>query len=342
MFLKYFEPFTKTYRNKVTTPSTLCSKKITKKIPLQFFKQKNKKNRKFLSNTNKFYVCNLNRNYIGIFNVIKVFKTSYSNSFFSVNEFSNDTKTVHKLFYGFSLTKNYTSPQILYKDFFKNSFFLQKKYLFYFDVKEKFSLLNSYLGNLFFATSAGTFCMLKNKEASKNIFHIQIPSSILKVFCVFSTAYLGRISNIYSKYRVFSSFSGKFIIKKKFQSTRGVAKNPVDHPNGGRSKIKHPFKTPWGFVAKKGKILFKINKFFFFNSVDFYFLKKKKNFLWNSALRINVFMKKKKYVAYCGNRLVVINVRSCMTAHKLNQFLITKKPFSGPIKKFKIFGKIKP
>lgn len=53
-------------------------------------------------------------------------------------------------------------------------------------------------------------------------------------------------------------------------------------------------------------------------------------------------MKKKKYVAYCGNRLVVINVRSCMTAHKLKQFLITKKPFSGPIKKFKIFGKIKP
>lgn len=222
----------------------MCSKKINFNTPLQFFKYKQKKNRKFLSKTNKVYICNLNKNYIGIFNVIKVFKTSYSNSFFSINEFCNGVKSIHKLHYGFSLTKNYTSPQVLYKDFFRNSFYLQKKYLFYFDVKEKFSLLNTYLSSLFFATSAGTFCMLKNKEASKNIFHVQIPSSILKVFCVLSTAYLGRISNIYSKFRFFSSFSNKFFIKKKFQSTRGVAKNPVDHPNGGRSKIKHPFKTP--------------------------------------------------------------------------------------------------
>jgi ribosomal protein L2 len=34
---------------------------------------------------------------------------------------------------------------------------------------------------------------------------------------------------------------------------RGVAKNPVDHPNGGRSKTKQPLKTPWGLIAKHNK-----------------------------------------------------------------------------------------
>ncbi len=29
--------------------------------------------------------------------------------------------------------------------------------------------------------------------------------------------------------------------------------NPVDHPNGGRTKAKQPEKTPWGWVAKNSK-----------------------------------------------------------------------------------------
>lgn len=34
---------------------------------------------------------------------------------------------------------------------------------------------------------------------------------------------------------------------------RGIAKNPVDHPNGGRANTKGSFKTPWGRYAKAGK-----------------------------------------------------------------------------------------
>jgi large subunit ribosomal protein L2 len=36
-------------------------------------------------------------------------------------------------------------------------------------------------------------------------------------------------------------------------SVRGVAQNPVDHPNGGRTKTNKPERSPWGWVAKKGK-----------------------------------------------------------------------------------------
>jgi ribosomal protein L2 len=68
-----------------------------------------------------------------------------------------------------------------------------------------------------------------------------------------STAFVGRVSNIYYRFTRFSSFSHRFSIKKKYQTTRGVAKNPVDHPNGGRSKIKQPFLNPWGRVAKNNK-----------------------------------------------------------------------------------------
>lgn len=39
-----------------------------------------------------------------------------------------------------------------------------------------------------------------------------------------------------------------------FKSTvRGVAQNAVDHPNGGRTKTNKPERSPWGWVAKKGK-----------------------------------------------------------------------------------------
>jgi large subunit ribosomal protein L2 len=38
--------------------------------------------------------------------------------------------------------------------------------------------------------------------------------------------------------------------KGKAPRSRGVAKNPVDHPHGGRTKsIKYP-RTPWGLTTK--------------------------------------------------------------------------------------------
>jgi large subunit ribosomal protein L2 len=43
-------------------------------------------------------------------------------------------------------------------------------------------------------------------------------------------------------------------INRGFRPTvRGVAKNPVDHPHGGRTKSNSPERTPWGRVAKFNK-----------------------------------------------------------------------------------------
>ena len=40
---------------------------------------------------------------------------------------------------------------------------------------------------------------------------------------------------------------------KKKIIVRGIAKNPVDHPNGGNSNTKQPLRTPWAKIAKKNK-----------------------------------------------------------------------------------------
>lgn len=34
---------------------------------------------------------------------------------------------------------------------------------------------------------------------------------------------------------------------------RGIAKNPIDHPNGGNSNTKGSLRTPWGLFAKRNK-----------------------------------------------------------------------------------------
>lgn len=41
--------------------------------------------------------------------------------------------------------------------------------------------------------------------------------------------------------------------KHKKKRVRGIVKNPVDHPNGGSSRSRNPFFTPWGKVAKSGR-----------------------------------------------------------------------------------------
>ena len=41
--------------------------------------------------------------------------------------------------------------------------------------------------------------------------------------------------------------------KKKILRVRGIAMNPVDHPNGGRANTKQPLKNPWGKIAKRNK-----------------------------------------------------------------------------------------
>ena len=79
---------------------------------------------------------------------------------------------------------------------------------------------------------------------------VMLPSSLKKVFSVFSLAAKGP-SNLNINKNILTSNKSGDKRKKGFKSkVRGIAMNPIDHPHGGRTNsIKFP-RTPWGKVTK--------------------------------------------------------------------------------------------
>jgi large subunit ribosomal protein L2 len=67
-----------------------------------------------------------------------------------------------------------------------------------------------------------------------------------------SKAYIGKNENFRINDLVEGKWGFGFHNKKKI-NVRGVAMNPVDHPNGGRTKTVQPEKSPWNWIAKKKK-----------------------------------------------------------------------------------------
>ena len=78
---------------------------------------------------------------------------------------------------------------------------------------------------------------------------VKLPSGVKKVFSTYSIASLGGVALPnqkkckVNKAGFMSNFGKKSIV-------RGVAKNPVDHPHGGRNKAIKYQRTPWGTTTK--------------------------------------------------------------------------------------------
>lgn len=103
-----------------------------------------------------------------------------------------------------------------------------------------------------YARSAGTFCKIINIDSVNKYIKIKLPSGQHKIVSIFCFATLGRVSNIWHLKERFAKagFSRNIGLRP---ITRGVARNPVDHPHGGRTKTNSPTLTPWGKIAKRGK-----------------------------------------------------------------------------------------
>ena len=79
---------------------------------------------------------------------------------------------------------------------------------------------------------------------------VELPSKKKKLFSIFIFVVLGQNSGLlFKKLKIISA--GFYKKLGKAPKVRGVAKNPVDHPNGGKTKKKKLWKTPWGKNAKK-------------------------------------------------------------------------------------------
>lgn len=101
-----------------------------------------------------------------------------------------------------------------------------------------------------FATAFGTFAkirLIRKKEVT-----IILPSGKWQSVSPKSAGIIGRNSAPKHLKEVLGKASERRFATKRIV-VRSSAKNPVDHPNGGRTRGKILFKTPWGKVAKKNK-----------------------------------------------------------------------------------------
>ena len=100
-----------------------------------------------------------------------------------------------------------------------------------------------------YARSAGCSAKIIKFDYSQHAALVKLPSGVRKFFSFYSILVLGPCA-LKLKRKMSCTKSGfwrSFGLKPK---VRGVARNPVDHPHGGRTKsIKYP-RTPWGKTTK--------------------------------------------------------------------------------------------
>jgi large subunit ribosomal protein L2 len=104
-----------------------------------------------------------------------------------------------------------------------------------------------------YAKAGGTFCMLnRNKKTKSKLISIVLPSKQKILLNRMTKLYMGKNTNYHINRLIEGKWGFSFHTNKKI-SVRGVAMNPVDHPNGGRAKSVQPEKSPWNWIAKKKK-----------------------------------------------------------------------------------------
>jgi large subunit ribosomal protein L2 len=99
------------------------------------------------------------------------------------------------------------------------------------------------------ARSAGAGAQLMAKEGAYAL--LKLPSGELRKVLVECRATVGQIGNLEQE-NISWGKAGRMRWLGRRSVTRGIAKNPVDHPHGGgegRSKGNHPM-TPWGKPTK--------------------------------------------------------------------------------------------
>lgn len=111
-------------------------------------------------------------------------------------------------------------------------------------------LKNSKFGSI--SRSAGTFSQIKEKTLHNAL--IKLSSGKLKLVSSKNQATIGAVSNEFAFLFQQLNKAGQSRWLKKRPKVRGVAMNPVDHPNGGGEGKKSGKKSPWGKIKNNGAI----------------------------------------------------------------------------------------
>ncbi|WP_342262162.1 50S ribosomal protein L2 [Alphaproteobacteria bacterium endosymbiont of Tiliacea citrago] len=102
-----------------------------------------------------------------------------------------------------------------------------------------------------YARSAGTYAQVKGVDDSGMII-VGLSSGEIKKIHRECTACIGSVSNDDHSNIVLAKAGANFLRGRR-PRVRGIAMNPVDHPNGGRANGGTHFKSPTGVYAKGGK-----------------------------------------------------------------------------------------
>lgn len=117
-------------------------------------------------------------------------------------------------------------------------------------LQSKVSLVELFPGSgVQYVRSAGCSARFFKIDLHKHTAVLILPSGIQKAFSLYSVGSIGAVS-LRLKRLVRNTKSGfwrSFGLKAR---TRGVAKNPIDHPHGGRTKAIKNHRTPWGKPTK--------------------------------------------------------------------------------------------
>ena len=102
------------------------------------------------------------------------------------------------------------------------------------------------------ALSNGTYCQVLESFVDFNLVKLSLPSKKTKFISGWNFVFLGKNSQPDYIYNRLGKAGINYILGKK-PKVRGVARNPVDHPHGGRTKTNQPEVSIWGWVAKRNK-----------------------------------------------------------------------------------------
>nr|YP_011027861.1 ribosomal protein L2 [Euplotes cristatus]UPM52071.1 ribosomal protein L2 [Euplotes cristatus] len=121
------------------------------------------------------------------------------------------------------------------------------------------NLRDVFLVRVLFATAMGSFALLRFFDRWSGFLTVVLPSGALRLFFFLSRADLllkkGRAthsgsSTLSRPSRINWARAGTLKLTGRRPRVRGVARNPVDHPHGGRTKAIRFQRTPWGKPAK--------------------------------------------------------------------------------------------
>ncbi len=118
----------------------------------------------------------------------------------------------------------------------------------------KFSIFSNIYVNGYnkYALANGTFCQVLDLFSDFNLVKLILPSKKIKLISGWNFVILGKNSLNDYKYNRLGKAGVNYLFGKK-PKVRGVARNPVDHPHGGRTKTNQPEVSVWGWIAKRNK-----------------------------------------------------------------------------------------